>query len=99
MSQETKTIDVDLVFHEEDDLLVFHLSEDFTVNLNSEDSTHSLKTAFSALLQDMLVQPIELKLNMPSEDDGKGLYKEVCTEYINELNREIRNVYATIPKK
>jgi hypothetical protein len=99
MSQETKTIDVDLVFHEEEDLLVFHLSEDFIVDLNSEDSSHSLKTVFSALLQDMLVQPIELKLNMPSEDNGKGLYIEVCTEYIRELNREIRNVYSTIPKK
>ena len=92
MNRESKMISVTLRKVNEKDVLVFVLDESFTVNLNSEESQNELKNIFSQLLRMMLVYDIKLKLNI-AEGYKEGLFIDVCTEYISELNREIAIVY------
>ncbi len=81
------------------DVLVFQLNEDepdeYVVNLNSTDSQGSLKHVFSALLNILIEEEIKLELEI-ADGYKKGLYKDVCNEYITDLNRELIQVKSTI---
>lgn len=97
MSQ--RTINVELTVYGETDVLNFHLDdknpEKYIVNLNSSTSQNDLKNVFCALLNLLTEEEITLKLVIV---DGykKGLYKDVCCEYINDLNKEISQVKEEI---
>ncbi|MBU3093824.1 hypothetical protein KPL35_17470 [Clostridium sp. CF011] len=96
MNLETKIIEVEL---KENDILAFFIkTNEYQVNLKSEDSQNELKTIFSALLEEMIANPI--KLNFKTANGyNKGLYIDVCTEYVKELNREINEVSNRVPQK
>ena len=100
MSQ--RVIDVTLTVLSDVDVLVFGLDDkkqyDYTVNLNSATSQNELKNVFSRLLQLLLQEDITLNLVI-DKDYGKGLYKDVCREYINDLNRESTQVKASLIKE
>lgn len=66
-----------------------------SVNLNDTSGQKDLKLIFEDLLKIISNHDVELKLSV---DDSykKGLYKEVCTEYIEELNKEIKVVRKEI---
>ena len=100
MSQ--RVIDVTLTVLSDVDVLVFGLDDkeqyDYTVNLNSATSQNELKNVFSRLLQLLLQEDITLNLVI-DKDYGKGLYKDVCREYINDLNRELTQVKASLIKE
>lgn len=100
MSQ--RVIDVTLTVLSDVDVLVFGLDDkkqyDYTVNLNSATSQNELKNVFSRLLQLLLQEDIILNLVI-DKDYGKGLYKDVCREYINDLNRELTQVKASLIKE
>ena len=53
---------------------------------------------FSKLLQLLLEENITLKLII-AEGYGKGLYKDVCKEYIDDLNRELAQVKESMNKE
>lgn len=98
---EKKTIDVLLTVLGETDVLIFGFDDEqpekYVVNLNSSSSQAEIKDVFSRLLELLITDDIVLDLKF-SEGYSKGLYKEVCTEYINDLNREILQVKESISK-
>ena len=100
MSQ--KVIEVTLTVSSNVDVLIFGLDEEhpeaYVVNLNSANSQNELKNAFSRLLQMLLCEDIALKYIIAS-GYNKGLYKDVCKEYIDDLNRELLQVKGNIDKE
>lgn len=100
MSQ--RIIDVMLTVSADVDVLVFGLDDEhtdaYTVNLNSATSQNELKVVFSKLLQLLLEEDIVLQLAI-AEGYGKGLYKDVCREYIDDLNRELAQVKESMKKE
>ena len=77
---------------EEDDLLYFNISETciLTVNLNNSSCQNEIKRVFSALLEESLHGEIKLVLEF-QEGYSRQMYKEVCTEYISDINRELQD--------
>lgn len=100
MSQ--KMIEVKLTALSDTDVLVFGLDEEqpeaYAVNLNSTDSQNELKMVFSHLLQMLLDEDISLKYTV-APGYSKSLYKDVCKEYIDDLNRELSQVKANMEKE
>ena len=100
MSQ--KVIEVKLTVLSDVDVLIFGLDEEqpeaYVVNLNSADSQNELKKVFSHLLHMLLEEEIFLKYTV-APGYSKGLYKEVCKEYIDDLNRELTQVRANMNKE
>jgi hypothetical protein len=97
-----KVIEVKLTVLSDIDVLIFGLDEErpeaYVVNLNSADSQNELKKVFSHLLQVLLETDIYLKYTI-APGFSKGLYKEVCKEYIDDLNRELSQVKANMEKE
>lgn len=100
MSQ--RVVEVKLTVSADVDVLVFCLDEEnpdaYTVNLNSATSQNDLKAVFSKLLQLLLEEDVSLKLVI-ADGYGKGLYKDVCKEYIEDLNRELLQVKENINRE
>ena len=100
MSQ--KVIEVKLTVLSDVDVLIFGLDEEqpeaYTVNLNSADSQKELKKVFSHLLPMLLDGDISLKYTI-APGYSKGLYKDVCKEYVEDLNRELTQVRVTMGKE
>lgn len=92
-------INVELTVNGEEDILVFHIDEEkpleYYINLNSATNQLEIKKVFSKLLEVLLNDNIELKF-MVSEGYSKGLYKDVCKEYVENLQKEIENVKESI---
>lgn len=97
-----RVIDVELTVSGEADILLFHLDsespEKYSVNLNSSSSQIELKEIFSKLLDLLISEDLELELKI-ADGYTKGLYKDVCSEYISDLNREILQVKARITRE
>ena len=85
-------IKVTLTVIEDSDVLVFYLDEEkpneYVVNLNNANNQQDIKRVFVKLLEMLFDNDIKLQLEI-AEGYSKGLYKEVCTEYINELQKEL----------
>lgn len=94
-----RVIDVELTVLGETDVLVFHIDneapEKYSINLNSSTNQAEIKAVFSKLLELLINNDLELKLII-ARGYTKGLYKDVCTEYINDLNRELLQVKLRI---
>lgn len=98
---ENKEITVSLTVCEETDVLVFLLDEanpeKYIINLNDSSSQLQIKEVFSKLLEELLLYDIDLVLKI-QEGYSKGLYKEVFTEYISELNKELKQIKSMMKK-
>lgn len=85
------------VSSEQQDVLSFVFDENSVADvcLNEADCQSNLKNVFSRILIMEMEAAVFLQLEI---EDGysKGLYIDVCTEYINDLNREIEAVRAYI---
>ena len=73
------------------------IEEGISVNLNTNEGQNDLKRVFENLLIIINSKDIELKLEI-DENYKKGLYKEVCAEYIEDLNKEIKSVRGEVLK-
>lgn len=100
MSQ--RVIDVKLTAMSDVDVLIFGLDEErpetYAVSLNSPTSQNELKAVFSRLLELLLAEDIQLQLSV-APGYSKGLYKDVCREYIEDLNRELIQVKTSMKKE
>lgn len=81
----------------DNDLLVFEISsgdksKDLSINLNSDICQSEIKKVFSSLLEKMVNSEIQLELQIDPKY-SKGLYIDVCKEYITNLNREIEQIH------
>ncbi len=101
MNENTSTksvvINVELLDKDGKDILHFDLVSEshpqgIDVNLNAEDGQNQLVTVFSCLLQKLLMNKVVLQLKINS-GYGRMLFKDVCTEYIKNLNSELDSVY------
>ena len=91
MNQKILTVEL-LEVDSDRDVLRFKFDDAvLDVNLNSATCQNDLKAVFVKLLQQLLDNEITLNLNY-DETYRKGLYKEVCEEYIKDLNRELLSV-------
>ena len=95
------TINVKLYSNEsnKDDILAF-LFEDETkeIHLNTDSCQFELKGVFSKLLTQSLKNEVTLNL-IVADNYGRVLYKEVCEEYISDLQHELDNIKDTIRKE
>lgn len=81
-------INVELKKEEDVDILEFQFDNPVKINLNSSNNK-DLKEIFEILLKELIKKKFELKLNV-QENYKTELYKDVCNEYINALNDEIK---------
>ena len=99
---ENKKITVKLTVCGETDVLIFLLDETnpekYIINLNDSSSQLQIKEVFSKLLEELLLFDIDLVLEI-QEDYSKGLYKDVFTEYISELNKELKQTKSMMKKE
>lgn len=92
--------EIEVVLMEKDDVdcLVFKFeSESMEVNLNDVSGQQDMKKVFSEILRMLCDNDIQLSLEVV-EGYNRNLYKEVCSEYINDLNVEIKKVREEIEK-
>lgn len=96
---ETKEIDVLLTVMGDSDVLVFNLdTEDpdkYVIDLNDTAGQVKIKEVFSKLLEMLLNEKLTLRFRI-AEGYSKVLYKDVCSEYIKELNTEIEQVIESV---
>lgn len=97
ISMNLKIVKVELLAIDPDtDILRFFISDTpLDVNLNSPDCQSSLKSVFSALLKRLVTEDISLNLEI-NPDFTRGMYIEVCTQYIEDINRELNEVKEDI---
>ena len=100
ISMNQKAIEVVLLAaDEETDLLRFKFEDDpLDVNLNSPICQNELKAVFVRLLQMLIENDVYLEFNH-ADDYGRGMYIEVCEEYIRDLNRELASAKEKIHKE
>jgi hypothetical protein len=87
-----RIIDVLLTTLGEDwDILRFIFEEDYyiDIDLNSATGQSEIKKLFAELLK--IAIDVDIELSFSSEKDfPRGLYKEVCEEYIKDISRELK---------
>ncbi|MBQ3603614.1 MAG: hypothetical protein IJA02_07230 [Clostridia bacterium] len=95
-------INVQLTVIGEEDVLVFAIDEEnpdkYIISLNSPNNQSEIKKVFSKILEMLFDNDITLQLQI-ADGYSKGLYKDVCEEYINELQKEISEVKEQLIKQ
>lgn len=95
MNQETINVTL-LAIDENTDVLRFAFDNGaLDINLNEADCQNNMKRMFSVLLKTAIYSDISLKFHVAPEY-SRGMYIEVCEEYIKDLNRELAEVTETI---
>lgn len=88
-----------LLEQDDTDILRFEIDEnDLDINLNSSECQNSLKKMFTIILEKAIYGSIEIQLDI-QEEYSRGMYIEVCEEYIKDLNRELKEVVEVIRKE
>ena len=94
MNQEI--IKATLLEQDDSDILHFKVDEEeIEVNLNSSECQTSLKRLFTLVLEEALYRNIVIELEI-QDGYSRGMYIEVCEEYIKDLNRELGEVAEII---
>ena len=81
-------IEVELKKEDEVDMLEFKFDNPVKINLNASNNK-DLKGVFEVLLKELINKKFSLELKI-QEGYKTELYKDVCNEYINALNEEIK---------
>lgn len=85
-----------LAVDSETDVLRFFFDEEkIDVNLNSSTCQNDIKNVFVRVLNILVEKEVLFNLVFDKDYD-RTMYKEVCTEYINDLNKEIQSVRGKI---
>ena len=96
MNQEI--IKATLLEQDDIDILRFEFDEELDIDLNSPECQTSLKRLFTLILEETLYRNILIELEI-QDGYSRGMYIEVCEEYIKDLNRELREVTEIIKKE
>ena len=88
-----------ILCHVYNHILAFCFAEgEGRINLNSDLCQAQMKEVFSKLVCLCINNDVELSLEI-EEGYGRGLYKDVCQEYVRELQRELNNVKEKIRRE
>lgn len=98
MSQEQRIVKVILQEEAQLDYMVFKFEEERRVCMNDENCQNDLKNLFTTMLDELIKSDYKFEYE-ENKDYKKGLFKDVCIEYIRELNRELTSVKSSIPEK
>ena len=97
MNQEI--IKATLLEQDDADVLRFEIDEEeLDINLNSPECQNSLKKLFTLTLEKVIDGSVEITLEI-QDGYARGMYIEVCEEYIKDLNRELGEVTEIIRKE
>ena len=95
-------VQYDVILEEKDskDVLVFQVdqeshSKEFVVNLNEPNGQNVFMDVFAVILKMLEKEEIEFRLKI-ADGYSRVLFKDVCKEYVESLNAEIRNMHAKI---
>jgi hypothetical protein len=69
--------------------LVLEVGETPLEIILTDDNPNNIKQVFNSLLKELKKGLFEFSL----EDEGKDLFQSICTEYIVQLNVEIKAIY------
>lgn len=58
----------------------------------TDDNPNNVKSAFNLLLKELKKGLFEFKL----EDESFDLYNNICVEYLNQLNAEIKTIHSEL---
>lgn len=58
----------------------------------TDDNPNNVKSAFNLILKELKKGLFEFEL----EDDNSDLYNNICVEYINQLNSEIKSIHEEL---
>lgn len=58
----------------------------------TDDNPNNVKSAFNLILKELKTGLFEFKL----EDENSDLYNNICIEYLNQLNAEIKIIYGEL---
>ncbi len=84
---------------EDDDILSFMFEDgEEKIYMNSDSCQGQMKEVFSKLITLSLRNDVKLKFVIDDEF-GRGLYKDVCAEYVQELQRELDGVKDRIRRE
>lgn len=61
------------------------------INL-TDDNPNNVKSAFNLILKELKKGLFEFKL----EDESSDLYNNICVEYLNQLNSEIKAIHTEL---
>ena len=77
---------------EDRDVLRFRIDDDTSLDIDLDSATcqSEIKKLFSVILQYALNEDIKLEF-ITEKDFPRELYKDVCTEYIKDIERELKN--------
>ena len=97
MNQEI--IKATLLEQDDIDILRFEIDEEeLDINLNSSECQNSLKKLFTLILEKVVDESVKITLEI-QDGYSRGMYVEVCKEYIKDLNRELGEVTELIKKE
>lgn len=81
------------------DILRFDVDgEELDINLNSSECQNSMKKLFSLILEEAVLADIKIEFSV-ADGYSRGMYIEVCEQYIKDLNRELTEVSEIIRKE
>lgn len=95
MNQETINV-ILFALDDDNDILRFSIDgKNLDINLNKSDCQNAMKNMFSVLLKKAVNTDLSLEF---SANPGytRGMYIEVCEEYVKDLNRELSEVVERI---
>lgn len=58
----------------------------------TDDNPNNIKSAFNLILRELKKGLFEFKL----EDENSDLYNNICKEYLNQLNVELKTIFAEL---
>lgn len=58
----------------------------------TDDNPNNVKSAFNLILKELKKGVFQFKL----EDENSDLYNNICVEYLNQLNSEIKIIHAEL---
>ncbi|HBW13295.1 MAG TPA: hypothetical protein DEF30_05700 [Proteiniclasticum sp.] len=74
------------------DVLSFSIGpNNLEIDLNSSECQNSIKELFSLILNEAVINDIKIEFHV-GDGYSRGMYIEVCEEYIKDLNRELVEV-------
>ena len=83
-----ETIEAEVVVREEKHYIQINATPSIAIPI-SDDNANTVKSAFNLLIQRLTKGPFEIAL----KDADKDLFYHVASEYLQQLNNELRDVY------